>query len=345
MIAYLIKRLLLIIPTFIGMTMILFALTRFVPGGPMEKLLMQQFMEGGSETGSGSMGGAASDRAGGALSDEQLDALKARFGLDKPWYVAYFYWLWDFVNLDFGESTRYYDSVWGMLVERLPVSAYYGFFTFLIMYLVSIPLGIFKSLVHNSWFDTLSSMAIFLGFAVPGYVVAVVLLVYPASRWEWFPLGGFISDDISEMSKWQVVKDVVDHSILPMIAYLLGGFAMLTYHMKSLLMEQLSMDYVRTAVAKGVPYRQAVLKHAIRNAIIPLASGFGGLLTVFFGGSYLIEKVFNIDGLGLLAFESALERDYPVLIGVFAITGVLLLMGQIVADFAVAVIDPRVRFD
>ena len=345
---YIIRRLLLMIPTFLGMTMLLSLFTRIVPGGPVELAVMQQqssMMDGDQGGPAGGVGAGHSEDS--PLSEEQIEILKEHFGLDKPWIVAYVDWLWKFVRLDFGESFTYYLPVLDLIVERLPVSAFYGIVTFLISYLVCIPLGILKALKHKSHFDTITSIITFVGFSVPNYVIAVVLMVFMGGYLQWFPLGEFVGEGVSleENTLLEVVGSVIYHSILPFMSYMAGSFAVLTYIVKSYLLEEMSKDYVRTAVAKGVTYKAAVIKHALRNSIIPLASNFGSLLTIWMGGSMLVEKVFNIDGLALFQYNSLLSRDYPVVIAIFGITAVISLLGILVGDVAVAIIDPRVKYD
>ena len=333
-----------VVPTFLGITLLVFAITRFVPGGPMEKVLLQGVQNG--VEGSGAVGGQSLEVVGGSpLSPDQLAQLEKFYGFDKPWYEAYIYWLWDVVNFDLGTSTRYNDDVFDIIAERLPVSTYYGIMTLLITYFVCIPLGIAKAIKHNTPFDNVTSIITFLGYAVPSYVVAVILMVTAGANLEWFPLGGFMSDDYYDMTLFERVVDIVYHSILPLIAYLAGSFAVLTFMMKTSLMENLSADYVRTAIAKGVPFKIAVIRHAMRNSLIPLATHFGQIITVFLGGSFLIEKIFNIDGLGLLGYESIVERDYPVVLGTLVISSLATLVGNILSDFCVALVDPRVQYD
>lgn len=344
---YIIRRLLLMIPTFLGMTMLLSLFTRIVPGGPVELAVMEQQSMGGGDQGTPAGGFDGSHMQNSPLSEDQMQILKEHFGLDKPWIVAYVDWLWKFVRLDFGESFTYYIPVIDLIKERLPVSAFYGIVTFFISYLVCIPLGILKALKHKSHFDIITSFVTFVGFSVPSYVIAVVLMVFMGGYLQWFPLGGFIGDGVSleENTLLEVVGSVIYHSILPFISYMAGSFAVLTYYVKSYLLEEISKDYVRTAVAKGVTYKSAVIKHALRNSIIPLASNFGQLLTIWMGGSMLVEQIFNIDGLALFQFNALLGRDYPVVIATFGIVAVISLLGTLVGDVAVAIIDPRVKYD
>ena len=345
--SYLLKRLILTIPTFIFSTLVIFFITRLVPGGPLDQAIAnyQNQMMMGSESDQMTSIGSTNDRSSSSLSDEQLQQLKEFYGLDKPILVSYIELLGRLIRLDFGESTRFYIPVWDLIKQKLPISTYYGIMTFFITYLVCIPLGIAKALKHKSLFDSYTSIFTFLGYAVPSYIVAILSMVFLGARLEWFPMGGFMSENTYGMSKFQIAIDIIYHSILPLIAYLIGSFAVLTYSMKNLLLENLSKDYIKTAVAKGVSYKKAVINHALRNSIIPLASGFSSLLTVFLSGSYLIEVIFNIDGLGLFGYESLINRDYPVIIATFAVSFFIGIIGSIITDFIVAIIDPRVSYD
>lgn len=339
MISYLLKRFALVIPTFLGITILIFAITRFVPGGPVERMLanMQPQGDGG--------GNSSLVAQGTALSEDQLADLNKFYGLDKPVTEAYLNWLLQLVKFDLGESTRYYEPVTDMIFERLPVSLFYGGVTFLVSYLISIPLGYYKALRHGSTFDSVSSVLIFVGYALPGYVVGVLLITFFSYHLEWFPLGGFVDDDFDDLtSVYDQVKDIIWHAVLPLTCYLIADFATLTMTMKNNLMENLSSDYIRTAIAKGLPFKQAVKKHALRNSLIPIASHFGNSLLFFMTGSFLIEVVFDINGIGLLGYESIVERDYPVVMGIVAINAGILLMGNILSDVCVALVDPRVKF-
>ncbi|PJC87767.1 peptide ABC transporter permease [Vibrio sp. HA2012] len=340
MLDYFLRRMVLVIPTFIGITILIFAITRLVPGGPVERMLASMQFESGETASAVTDVGASS-----ALSDDQIAQLNEFYGLDKPVTEAYFEWLTKLVALDFGESTRYYEPVTGMIAERLPVSLFYGGMTFFFAYFISIPLGYYKALKHGSWFDSASSILIFIGYALPGYVVGVLLITWFAYSLEWFPMGAFTSDDFDDYaSLYEQVKDILWHAVLPLICYLIGDFATLTMTMKNNLMENLSADYIRTAIAKGLPFNQAVRKHALRNSLIPVASHFGNSLLFFMSGSFLIEVIFDIDGIGLLGYESIVERDYPVVMGIVAINAAMLLVGNILSDICVALVDPRVKF-
>lgn len=334
---YFLRRLLLLIPTFIGATFLIFALTRFVPGGPVERMIMESAAMGGGESGGGS-------RTSMMLTDRQIDELREYYGLDEPIPTAYLDWLGSVLTFDLGYSQRYYMPVIDMIADRLPVAAFFGISTFIISYLISIPLGIVKAMRHNGVLDNVTSWLIFIGYAVPGYIVGILLLSWLSFDLEIFPMGGFTGDDFDDMSFWGQVKDVMWHTTLPLICYLIADFAVLTVTMKNNLMENLSADYVRTAVSKGLSFKQAVMGHALRNSLIPLASHFGNFLTVFFAGSVLIEVIFNIDGIGLLSFEALVNNDYPVVMGLLSITTILFLVGNIVSDIMVALVDPRVKY-
>ncbi|MDA0126822.1 ABC transporter permease subunit [Vibrio sp. MarTm2] len=338
MLAYILRRLLLVVPTFLGITILIFAITRFVPGGPVERMLAS--MHSGSDSASVSVAGNSS-----ALSEDQIADLNAFYGLDKPVIEAYLDWLSKIIVLDFGESTRYYEPVGDMIAERLPVSLFYGGMTFFISYFISIPLGYYKAIKHGSVFDSTSSVLIFVGYALPGYVVGVFLITVFAYNLDWFPMGGFVGDDFDDYETFfEQFKDIMWHAVLPLICYLIGDFATLTMTMKNNLMENISADYIRTAIAKGLPFKKAVKKHALQNSLIPIASHFGNSLLFFMTGSFLIEVIFNIDGIGLLGYESIVERDYPVVMGIVAINAVMLMVGNILSDLCVAIADPRVRF-
>lgn len=342
MAAYLLRRLLLIIPTFIGITLLIFTLTRFVPGGPVERMLQSaQFQSGDA---GGAQVSATEQGSQSLLSEDQLAELNAFYGLDKPIVPAYFEWLGKFIRFDLGESTRYFEPVTQMIAERMPVSLFYGAMTFLISYLISIPLGYFKAIRHQSFFDASSSIFIFVGFALPGYVVGVLLITFLSYQYDFFPLGGFMSDDFDFLTPMEQVKDILWHAALPLFCYLIGDFALLTMTMKNSLMENLAADYIRTAIAKGLPFSKAVRRHALRNSLIPVASHFGNSLLFFMSGSFLIEVVFDLNGIGLLGYESIVERDYPVVMGLLAINALLLMFGNILSDICVALVDPRVKF-
>jgi microcin C transport system permease protein len=415
---YFIRRLLLIIPTLLGATLVVFFLTRITPGGPLEAA-MQKAASMQTERGM--------KDAGASLSDEQKQELAAYYGFDRPFLPAYLSWLgvtpreldkkfikfeegqneapvtlqtllprdqwqannayrvtqatvtragelkaedptalqaWrtrveddksrvqvfrpEFAGLiqgDLGISTRYNEYVWNMVRERMPISIFYGIATFILTYIVCIPLGILKAIKHRTVIDNVSSVLIFVGYAIPGFVLASVLVVYLAARLSWFPTGGFVSDNFEELALGAQILDVLHHAVLPLVCYMIGAFAFTTMMMKNNLMDNLAADYVRTAAAKGASFRQSVLRHALRNSLIPLATTLGHIVSIFVAGSILIELIFDINGFGLLSYNSILDRDYPLVMGILVINVILLMVGNILSDFFVALADPRVRFE
>jgi microcin C transport system permease protein len=337
MLGYIIRRLLLVIPTFIGITLIVFTLTRLVPGGPIERMMTAYQMANQSNNSQQSI-------AGNTLSQQQLNELNAYYGFDKPIIESYFSWLNKLLHLDLGQSSRYYEPVWDTIKERLPISAFYGFCTLIITYLISIPLGILKALKHGKAVDQATSVIVFLGYAIPNYVVGIALLYTFSFHYEIFPLGGFVSDEHNDLSLSEKIFDVFNHAVLPLIAYVSGSFAIMTFMVKNALLDNLSAQYVQTAIAKGMSHTQATFRHALRNSLIPLATHFGNNISLILMGSFLIETIFNIDGFGLLGYESLIERDYPVVMGILVISAMFTLIGNILSDICVAYVDPRVRF-
>ncbi|MFW5781970.1 MAG: ABC transporter permease subunit [Candidatus Muiribacteriaceae bacterium] len=349
MLNYFIRRFLMIIPTFIGITFLAFTIMRFVPGGPVEQALARyQMMGSGGEAGASGAGSSISGSKGGdTVSDEMVEKLKKIYGFDKPFYVAYVIWLKNLLMLDMGESDVHSRPVWNVIKERFPISLRFGLTGFILSYLVCIPLGVWKAIKHGSKFDLVSSAIVFLGYSIPGWVVGILLLVYfgGGSFWDVFPLGGLHSSGYEKMSTWGQMWDSIYHMILPITCYMLASFASLTMLMKNSLMENLGMDYVRTAFAKGLSENVVIFKHALRNSIIPLCTGLGHLFSLILAGSYLIERVFNIHGFGLLGYTSIMARDYPVILGVLVIGSVLRLVGNIISDFLYCVVDPRIRLN
>ncbi len=335
---YFFRRLLLLPATLLGITILVFVITRLVPGGPLERAIME------AQSASQSGGQSSSVGQGMALSEAQLDQLKKYYGFDKPWFESYGLWLGKVATGDLGSSYRYNEPVWDIIQSRFPVSLFYGLITLIITYAVSIPLGVLKAIKHRTAIDGITSIIIFAGYAVPGYVLGSLLLLFFSVRLEWFPLGGFTSIDFSELGTWGQIKDLFHHAALPLICYLVGSFAVTTLLVKNNLMDNLAADYVRTAVAKGATFRRAVTGHALRNSMIPIATTFGQNVTLLVTGSFLIETIFDINGFGLLGLSAIFDRDYPVVMGVVLLSSLLLLVGNILSDITVALVDPRVRF-
>ena len=248
---------------------------------------------------------------------------------------------------DFGQSKKFGDPVLDLVKSRIPVALYFGLLTAIITYSVCLPLGIVKAIKHRTFLDNATSILIFIGYSVPGFALGALMVIYLAARTGWFPLFGLDSPELAHLPwwSWDRILDRAHHTVLPLISYVVGSFAFLTMMMKNSLMDNLAADYVRTAVAKGVNYRRAVFKHAFRNSIIPVASTLGQLITILVGGSILIESVFDIQGFGLLQYQALTDRDTPVIMGTLTIAAFLLIVGNIISDLIVALIDPRVKFN
>ncbi len=342
MLNYFIRRFLLIIPTLLGCTILVFAVMQFTPGGPFEQLVLQYQQRGqGGEGGAGGGGG----RQGNQVPEQAMTALKSYFELDKPIHVRYITWLGKILTGDFGESYVYGEPVLDVITDRFPVSIYFGLIGFFLTYSVCIPLGIYKAIRHGSGFDIASSVAVFIGYSIPGWAIGAVLLTILGGQLDLVPLGDFRSPDFNSMSFIDQVIDQLHHTILPVFCYMMGSFASLTILTKNSLMENLGQDYVRTAFAKGLPERRVIFVHALRNSLIPIATGLGGAISLVLAGSFLIERVFNIDGMGLLGYSSVVKRDYTVMMGIVTISALLQMVGNIISDILYAIIDPRIRFD
>jgi microcin C transport system permease protein len=341
MTSYFLRRLLLIIPTFIGITVVSFVVMHFVPGGPIERQIMAYKMSMAQEGGGGSLGNFGTE-----ISPEAVEQMKQFYGFDKPVLVRYGRWLWNVVHLDLGTSYLYQDPVWEVIRSRFPVSIFLGLTGFLLSYLVCVPLGVLKAVRHGSRFDVVSSAIVFLGYAIPGWALGTALLVFfgGGSLWSIFPLGGFRPDNWEYLSVWGKITGQLHHMFLPVLCYMIGSFATQTILTKNSLMENLGQDYVRTAFAKGLTERRVIFVHALRNSLIPLVTGFGHVFSLVLAGSFLIERVFNIDGMGYLGYNAILQRDYPVALGILVLGSVLMLVGNILSDMIYAVVDPRIRF-
>jgi microcin C transport system permease protein len=339
MTAYFIRRFLLIIPTFLGITVAVFVIMQFVPGGPVERRIMQYQMASMS-------GGLGAARGAESLPQNAIDEIRAYYGFDKPVHVRYGRWLWNVLHFDLGNSYIYGDPVWEVIRSRFPISIFLGLTGFLLSYLICIPLGVLKAIRHGSRFDLISSAVVFMGYAVPGWALGTALLVLfgGGSFWSIFPLGGFRPDNWEYLSAWGKITGQLRYMALPVFCYMVGAFATETILSKNSLMENLGQDYVRTAFAKGLTERRVIFVHALRNSMIPLVTGLGNSISLVLAGSFLIERVFNIDGMGYLGYTSLLQRDYPVALGIVVIGSLLMLVGNILSDVIYAVVDPRIRF-
>jgi microcin C transport system permease protein len=343
MTGYFVRRILLIIPTLFGISVIAFVVMQMVPGGPIER----QLMRFRATAGEGKVSGAASAAASRVeIPPEALEQMKKFYGFDKPVPVRYLLWLRNLLHLDLGTSYVYQDPVWDVIKSRFPISVFLGLTGFLLSYLVCVPLGVVKAIHHGSKFDFVSSVVVFLGYSVPGWALGTGLLVLfgGGSFWSLFPLGGFRPGNWEYLSFIEKIIAQAHYMALPVFCYMVGSFATLTILMKNSLMENLGQDYVRTAFAKGLDEKRVIFVHALRNSLIPLATGLGNAISLILAGSFLIERVFNIDGMGYLGYQSIITRDYPVALGILVISSFLMLVGNILSDIIYVLVDPRIRF-
>lgn len=433
--AYLIRRLLLIPVTLLGVTLIVFGLTRILPGGPYEQAIQRAASGEGSRSRIGS-GGASS------LTPDQKEQLRMQFSMNDGFLTGYLKWLGllprevnaRFVPLadneepmvllgythpdgtayskkalildfkdpakpprlalpppesgapegwsvrfgldekpdaagtvsfspdpsrivayrqkrsgllqgDFQESLSSGEPVASLITRRLPVSLFYGLITTLLTYLIAIPLGVVKAIRHRTFLDNSTSVLLFIGYAIPGFALGTLLLLWFSFRLDWFPMSGFTSPEFATLSLAGKIQDLARHAFLPLVCYMIGSWTLYAFLMKNSLMDVLATDYVRTAVAKGVSFNKAVTGHALRNAIIPIASTFGQNIGAILTGSVLIENVFDIPGIGQLSFESALHRDYTTMMALITLTSALLMIGNLISDFLIAALNPRIRFN
>lgn len=336
---YFIKRTLIAIPTLIGISLLCFLLVQFTPGGPVEQTIAAWRHAGiGGETG-------ATRSA--QVTEDQRKMLMEYYGFDKPVLVRYVSWMAHIMRLDFGESYYYNEPVWTLIKRCLPVSISFGLFSFIATYVICIPLGILKAVRHNSLFDSITSLFIFLLYSIPSFAFGILLIVLfgGGSFWNVFPIEGLTSENFSELTVWEKLKDILHHLVLPLTCYTIGSFATLTMIMKNSMLDQLKQDYIMTARAKGLSERAVVLRHALRNALIPIANGLGHWVSLFFAGSLLIETIFNLQGIGRLSYDSILHRDYPVVLANIMILSVLTIFGNLISDFLYVIIDPRIDYD
>jgi len=344
--AYILKRLLLMIPTLVGVMLVTFIVTQFVPGGPVEQLVHQ--LQG--QPGSGEAAGAAQRlyRGDAGLDEEKLNELKALYGFDKPPWRRFLNMMTGYATFDFGDSFFHQKSVIALIVDKLPVSATLGLWTFLIVYTSCIPLGVAKAVRDGSKFDVISSTIILVGYAIPGFVLGIFLLVLfgGGSFWDLFPLRGLVSDNWADLSWWGKFTDYLWHITLPVISLVVGSFAVMTMLTKNSFVEEIRKQYVLTARAKGLTENGVLYGHVFRNAMIPLVTNFpAAFIGAFFAGSILIESIFSLDGLGLLAYESILMRDYPVVLGTLYLFTLIGLFAKLITDISYVLVDPRIQFE
>lgn len=353
--AYILRRLLLIIPTLIGIMIINFALIQFVPGGPIEQILSNLEGEGDAFDSISGGGDAGIDTGGderyqGArgLPPEFIEELEKQFGFDKPPLERFLNMMWDYLRFDFGESYFRSVGVIDLVIEKMPVSITLGLWSTLLAYMISIPLGIRKAVRDGSKFDTWTSGAIIIAYAIPGFLFAILLLVLFAggSYYKIFPLRGLTSTNFDELSMIGKVGDYLWHIALPVIASTISSFATLTLLTKNSFLDEINKQYVTTAKAKGLTEHSVLYGHVFRNAMLIVIAGFPALFVgVFFGGSLIIETLFSLDGLGRLGFQAVVERDYPVMFGTLYSFGLLGLLVGILSDLMYVFIDPRIDFE
>ena len=361
MTAYIIRRLLLVIPTLIGIMTVNFVIIQIAPGGPVEQMIAKLQGEAVSATERLSGGGedvkgqkkAISEktskyRGAQGLAPELVAEIELMYGFDKPIHVRFFKMMRDYATFNFGDSFFRDQKVVDLVLDKMPVSISLGIWSTLVIYLVSIPLGIRKALKHGSRFDVWSSTIVILGNAIPTFLFAILLIVLfsGGSYFSWFPLRGLLSDNISTLPWWQQVLDYFWHLVLPITAILIGSFASLTMLTKNSFLDEINKQYVITARAKGITERRVLYRHVFRNAMLIIIAGFpAAFIGMFFTGSLLIEIIFSLDGLGLLGFESTIQRDYPVMFGTLFIFTLLGLIVGIISDLMYTVIDPRIDFE
>ena len=327
MLAYILKRIVLMLPTLLGVLLLTFVVIQFVPGGPVEQYLAEAKVGAG---GGGAEGGGLAYRGAQGVDPQRLEQIKALYGFDKPAHERFFQ------NKD----------VWQLVKEKLPVSISLGMWTFFISYLVAVPLGVAKAVRAGSRFDLVTTLLILVGYAIPGFVLGVALLVVFGGQLQWFPLRGLTSSNWEELAWGARIMDYLWHITLPIIAMVLGSFAVTAMLTKNAFLEEIRKQYVLTARAKGLSERQVLWKHVFRNALIPIITGFpAAFIGAFFAGSLLIETLFSLDGLGLLSYESVIRRDYPVVLGTLYLFTLIGLVTKLVSDLCYVWVDPRVKFD
>ncbi|MFD0859013.1 microcin C ABC transporter permease YejB [Roseovarius aquimarinus] len=357
--AYILRRLLLIIPTLFGIMVINFALVQFVPGGPVEQAIanmqgsgdvFESFAGGGNDAGQdmGAQGGESAYVGARGLPPEMIAELEKQFGLDKPPLERFGLMMWNYIQFDFGESYFRKIEVTDLVLEKMPVSISLGLWSTLIAYLISIPLGVSKAVRDGSSFDTWTSGVIIVAYAIPAFLFAIMLLVLFAggSYWKIFPLRGLTSDEFDTLSVGGKILDYLWHITLPVLASTIAAFATLTLLTKNSFLDEVKKQYVITARAKGLSEKKVLYGHVFRNAMLIVIAGFPTVfIGIFFGGSVLIETIFSLDGLGRLGFEAAVGRDYPVMFGTLFLFGLIGLVVNILSDLMYVLVDPRIDFE
>lgn len=339
------------IPTLFGVMAVTFLVIQFVPGGPVERMV--SLLENGHNLGGGEVAASTSVQTGSyrgskGLDPEQVAQLRRLYGFDKPPMERFIAMMGNYLRFDFGDSYYYHRSVVDLVMEKLPVSISLGVWSFLLTYLISIPLGIRKAVRHQSRFDSWTSTVILTGYSIPGFVLGILLIVLfgGGSFWNVFPMRGLVSDYWNELPLMEKVLDYLWHMVLPITASTVGSFAVMTMLTKNSFLEEIAKQYVLTARAKGLSENAVLYRHVFRNAMIPLVTGFpGSFVAAFFSGSLLIETIFSLDGLGLLGYESVINRDYPVVMATLYFFTLLGLLTKLLTDITYVLVDPRITFD
>lgn len=337
MFKYTLHRIFWMMPTLFGISLVCFVVINLAPGSPVEQALSKIRFAGGGGGGGSGMG----------VSNEVLEAIKKQYGFDKPMHVRYLIWLKNIVTLDFGESFSYRKPVIEVIGDKLPVSLQFGISSLFLIYLISVPLGIAKAVRDGAVFDFWTSVLLTVLYAIPPLTLGILLQLFLGTKHflDILPLTDLYSDNYMDLSVWGKIWDRIKHFILPLTCYVVNGFTVLAMLMKNSLLDELRLDYVRTARSKGLNERSVVYKHAVRNALIPIVTGLGSFLTLFFGGSIVIEAIFSLDGMGLLGLKSILSRDYNVIMGLIFIQAVLSMIGRLISDLTYVLVDPRIDFE
>lgn len=344
--SYILKRLLLMIPTVFGIIAITFVVIQFVPGGPVEQMVSQ--LQGRNAAGEGPAARGAGYRGRQGVDAARIEEIRKLYGFDKPAPQRFVQMMGQFLRFDLGKSFFHNKDVWQLIREKLPVSISLGMWTFLLTYLVSVPLGIAKAVRAGTRFDTATTFLVLVGYAIPGFVMGVLLMVLFAggSFVQWFPLRGLTSTNWGEFSFMHKVMDYLWHLVLPVVSMVLGSFAVISIMTKNSVLEEIHKQYVLTARAKGASERAVMWRHVFRNALIPIMTGFpAAFVGAFFTSSLLIETLFSLDGLGLLSYESVIRRDYPVVMGSLFLFTLIGLVTTLVRDLSYLWVDPRVKYD
>ncbi|MEJ7687609.1 MAG: microcin C ABC transporter permease YejB [Variovorax sp.] len=344
MASYIFKRLLLMLPTLFGVLLLTFAVIQFVPGGPVEQMVSQ--LQGRDSGGERAAVSGAGYRGRQGLDPQRIEEIKQLYGFDKPPLERFWQMLKSYARFDLGTSFYQRKAVWDLVKEKLPVSISLGLWTFFISYFIAVPLGVAKAVRAGSRFDFVTTLFVLIGYAIPGFVLGVALLVIFGGQLQWFPLRGLTSSNWESLSWTAKVVDYLWHIALPVTAMVLGSFAVTAMLTKNSFLEEIRKQYVLTARAKGLTERQVLWKHVFRNALIPIITGFpAAFIGAFFTGSLLIETLFSLDGLGLLSYESVIRRDYPVVLGTLYLFTLIGLATKLISDLCYVLVDPRVKFD